>query len=90
MPDERVRPDKVITPKAAKVPAKAAPPVTAPPEPERSLAAEPVAARRPGELTLDRAMTEGWDLSSLVALAVTSLLGGLMLLRAARRRDRMH
>jgi hypothetical protein len=34
-------------------------------------------------------MTEGWDLSSLLTLAVTALLGGLMLLRAARRRDRM-
>jgi hypothetical protein len=74
----------------AKAPAKAAPKVAAPPAPERSLASEPVAARHPGELTLDRAMTEGWDLSSLLTLAVTALLGGLMLLRAARRRDRMH
>ena len=84
------RPAAVPAAPEAKAPAKAAPKVAAPPAPERSLAAEPVAARRPGELTLDRAMTEGWDLSSLLTLAVTALLAGLMLLRAARRRDRMH
>jgi hypothetical protein len=74
----------------AKAPAKAAPRPAAAPEPERSLAAEPVAARHPGELSLDRAVTEGWDLSSLLTLAVTALLAGLTLLRAVHRRDRMH